>query len=307
MTAAPEHVSVMVDEVISALPLRPGGLAVDGTLGLAGHALRMAERIRPGGMLIGLDWDRHMLARAEERLQGLEGVTVRLHHSDYRSLAEFVESDCAEAGRDPGADGILLDLGVSNVHLEDSERGFTFREEGPLDMRMDRTKGEPASALLNRLSVHEIERLLWNYGDERWARRIAQVIVERRRTHPLRTTSDLADCVLAAIPAAKRDKRIHPATRTFQAIRIAVNHELDALDQAVSDAAGALAPGGVLAVLAYHSGEDRAVKQAMRAAAATGDFEDLTRKPLAPSEAEVNANPKSRSAKLRLLKRKENL
>jgi 16S rRNA (cytosine1402-N4)-methyltransferase len=306
MTAAPEHVPVMMTEVMDALPLAPGGVAVDGTLGLAGHALEMAKRIQPDGLLIGLDWDKHMLTRAEGRLEGLRNLRIKLHHSDYRALADFVQQDCVEAGREVGADAILMDLGVSNVHLEDSDRGFTFREDGPLDMRMDRSAGEPASALLNRAAAHEIENILWNYGDERWAKRIAQTIVERRRTKPLRTTQDLADCVMAAIPAAKRDKRIHPATRTFQAIRIAVNHELDSLDQAVSDAAGALAPGGVLAVLAYHSGEDRAVKQAMRAAAVTGEFEDLTRKPLGPSEAEVASNPKSRSAKLRLLKRKEN-
>ena len=305
MTAAPDHVSVMVEEVLAALPLKPGGVAVDGTLGLAGHSLKMAQRIQPGGLLIALDWDQAMLARAEERLKEAEGVEVRAHHADYRELKEWVEKDCKEAGREIGADGILLDLGVNNAHLEDSTRGFTFREEGPLDMRMDRSRGEPASAMLNRMSAFEIEKILWNYGDERWARKIAQVIVERRKTKPLRTTSDLVDCVMAAIPAAKRDKRIHPATRTFQAVRCAVTGELDELDQAVADAARALKPGGVLAVLAYHSGEDRAVKQAMRSAAAEGDFEDLTRKPLEPTEAEIAANPKSRSAKLRLLKRKE--
>ena len=169
-------------------------------------------------------------------------------------------------------------------------------------MRMDRSSGEPASALLNRLSPDEIEAILWNFGDERWARAIAKAIVARRKERPLRTTADLVDVVQAAVPAGARDKRIHPATRTFQAVRIAVNRELDELDEAVTDAAMTLALGGTLAVLSYHSGEDRQVKRAFRALAGE-EFEEPLRKPQEPTAEEIARNPRSRSAKLRLLRR----
>lgn len=304
MSELATHVPVMLDEVLEALPLRPGAVAVDGTLGLAGHALEMGKRIAPGGILIGLDWDTSMLARAKERLGGLDGVDIRLFHTDYRGLPEKVTSTCAEAGRVPLVDAVLLDLGLNNAQIMDSERGITFREDGPLDMRMDRSSGEPASAWLNRASVKEIEDVLFVHGGERWARRIAQVIVERRKTSPLTTTSDLVDCVLAAIPAAKRDKRIHPATRTFQAVRIEVNRELEGLDDAVEAAARCLAEDGVMVVLSYHSGEDRQVKNTFRNLA-KGDegFELVMKKPLVPSAEEVARNPKSRSAKMRALRR----
>ncbi len=299
------HIPVMLAEVLEELDLAPGATVVDGTIGLAGHSLRIAERIKPGGLLIGLDWDESMLEVARGRLKDVEGVTARLFHADYRELPERLVEACEEAGRPPLADGILLDLGLNNAQIEDEERGFSFRGEGPLDMRMDRSRGEPASAMLNRLGPAEIERLLTVYGDERWARKIAQVIVERRKAAPLHTTADLVDCVLAAIPAALREKRIHPATRTFQAMRIAVNHELDKLEECMTSAARCLAPGGVMAVLAYHSGEDRAVKHSFRELSRKEAFTELHKKPLTPSEAEVRDNPKSRSAKLRAI-RKEN-
>jgi len=302
MTAS--HVSVMVPEVMAALALRPGMLAVDGTLGLAGHAQHIAKGISPNGALIGLDWDEAMLKIAEDRLQVIASdVAVRLFHVDYRDLRDSLTTACADLGRPFGADAILLDLGLNNAQIEDPERGISFRQDGPLDMRMDRTSGEPASATLNRLSVGEIEQLIWDLGDERWARKIAQVIVERRKSAPLKTTFDLVDCVLAAIPAAKRDKRIHPATKVFQAVRIHVNRELDELEDAIRDAAECLLPSGTIAVLSYHSGEDRAVKRAFRTLSATPDFHELYRKPLTPGEAELRANPKSRSAKLRGLRR----
>ncbi len=303
MTAS--HVSVMVPEVMAALALRPGMLAVDGTLGLAGHASHIAKEIAPDGVLIGLDWDESMLKIAEERLKvEAKSVKVRLFHVDYRDLRESLTTACTELGRPFGADAILLDLGLNNAQIEDPDRGISFRFDGPLDMRMDKSAGEPASATLNRLSVGEIEQLIWDLGDERWARKIAQVIVERRKTAPLRTTFDLVDCVLAAIPAAKRDKRIHPATKVFQAVRIYVNRELDELEEAVKDAAECLLPDGTIAVLSYHSGEDRAVKRAFRSLSSTAEYQELYRKPLTPGEPELKANPKSRSAKLRGLRRK---
>lgn len=292
------HEPVMLREILEALPLRPGSVAVDGTLGLAGHALRFAERIAPGGTLVGLDWDASMLTEAGERLGGVQDVRVELRHTDYRALEPVMK----ELGLQ--ADGILLDLGLNSAQIEDPARGIAFSQEGPLDMRMDRSQGEPASALLNRLSLSEIDNLLHHLGDERWARAIARQIVERRKERPLRTTEDLVQCVLAAIPTGARDRRIHPATRTFQAVRIAVNRELDDLDEAIRGAARALAPGGALAVLSYHSGEDRAVKQAFRELRETG-FTERSKKPLQPSSEEIARNPRSRSAKLRVIIREE--
>jgi 16S rRNA (cytosine1402-N4)-methyltransferase len=290
------HDPVMLREILAVLPLRPGAVAVDGTLGLAGHSLRFAEQIAPGGTLVGLDWDQAMLAEARARLSGVEGVRVELRHEDFRNLEGVMD----ELGL--RADGILLDLGLNSAQVDDPERGISFLNEGPLDMRMDRSAGEPAAALLNRWSPSEIEQALWDYGDERWARAIAKKVVERRKEVPLRTTTDLVDCVLAAIPPKARDKRIHPATRTFQAIRIAVNGELEGLEDALHGAAASLAPGGVLAVLSYHSGEDRIAKQTFRGLANDG-FEELYRKPLIAAPDEISRNPRSRSAKLRALRR----
>ncbi|MBX3115358.1 MAG: 16S rRNA (cytosine(1402)-N(4))-methyltransferase RsmH [Fimbriimonadaceae bacterium] len=297
------HVSVMAAEVLATLPLKPGVTAVDGTLGLAGHAKMIAERIAPGGMLIGLDWDSQMLAEAESRLSDVRDVEIKLFQCDYRQLRAKLESACNESGRAPVADAVLLDLGLNNAQIEDPARGITFKQDGDLDMRMDRSSGEPASALLNRISPGELESALWNFGDERWARKISQVIVERRKSKPLRTTADLVDCVLAAIPAAKRDKRIHPATRTFQAIRILVNGELDELEEAIFDAGLALAVDGVMVILSYHSGEDRAAKHAIKNLVSTGSFESVFKKPLRPQDAEVAANKKARSAIMRAVRR----
>lgn len=298
----PGHEPVMMEEVLSTLELRPGATAVDGTVGLGGHSWEIGQRIAPGGLLVGLDWDAEMLARAKERLASLQTVKVDLYNADYREIKAKLASSCIEAGRDPHADAVLLDLGLNNAQIEDPTRGISFKSDAPLDMRMDRSKGEPASAVVNRLSPVEIEEILWEYGDERWARKIAQVIVERRKRNPLRTTADLVDCVLAAIPAAKRDKRIHAATRTFQALRIYVNEELAGLQEAVMDAARCLAAQGVMVVLSYHSGEDRAVKNAFKNLVQEG-YEILTKKPTRPSANEVSVNPKSRSALFRAIRR----
>lgn len=301
----PEHVPVMLEEVLRMLPLRPGACVVDGTIGLAGHAAEMAERIRPGGLLVGLDWDKDMLEVAREKLEGVREVDVRLFHADYRELPESLAQAAGELGRPPVADAILLDLGLNAAQIADPDRGISFQANGPLDMRMDRSRGETAAAVLNRLSEREIERMLLDLGDERWARKIAQTIVERRRKAPLKTTDDLVACVLDAIPPAKRDRRIHPATRTFQAVRIYVNQELDRLQEAIEAASRCLAPGGVLVTLAYHSGEDRAAKRAMKSLSVADGFEELLKKPAVPTDTEIARNPKSRSAKLRAIKRTE--
>jgi 16S rRNA (cytosine1402-N4)-methyltransferase len=294
----PQHDPVMLREVLDLLPLKPGGTVVDGTLGLGGHSLEMMKRVSPGGRLIGFDWDSSMLKVAEERLAARASslmVTPTFVHDDFRTIASHL---------DRKVDGILLDLGLNSAQVDDPERGISFKDEGPLDMRMDRSKGEPASALLNRWSPQEIEQALWDYGDERWARAIAKAIVERRKSKPLRTTSDLVDSILAAVPAGARDKRIHAATRSFQAIRIVVNGELEGLGDGLISSASCLAAGGVLVVLSYHSGEDRIVKTTFRDLAAEGGFEDLTRKPLTPTQEEIARNARSRSAKLRAVKRK---
>lgn len=293
----PHHDPVMLREILDILPLKPGSLVVDGTLGLGGHSVELIKRVSPNGRLIGIDWDESMLSMARERLDSRASgllVNARFIRDDFRSISAHVKDK---------ADGILLDLGLNSAQVDDPQRGISFKD-GPLDMRMDRSKGEPAAALLNRWAPQEIEQALWDYGDERWARAIARKIVERRSTKPLRTTADFIDCILAAIPAGARDKRIHPATRSFQAIRIVVNGELEGLGEALHSSASCLASKGVLAVLSYHSGEDRIVKTAFRELAQTGDYEDLTRKPMTPSQEEIARNPRSRSAKLRAIRKK---
>lgn len=297
-TAKPgEHEPVMLAEVMGFLDPRPGDTVVDGTIGLGGHASVLAERVGPTGTLVGFDWDGAMLERARERLSGTPLKALHLVRDDYRS----VPARLADLGV-ASADGILLDLGLNSAQIADPGRGLSFLEDGPLDMRMNRHDREPAAALLNRLTAAQIEDALREYGDERWARAIAKQIVERRRSAPLRTTNDLVECVLAAIPPRAREKRIHPATRTFQAIRILTNRELEDLEDAVAAIAQTLAPGGKLVVLAYHSGEDREVKHAFRTLSERG-FQVLTPKPVGPTPEEVFTNPRSRSAKLRAIRR----
>ena len=291
------HDPVMLQEIVELLALRPGSVVVDGTLGLGGHTRRFIERVSPGGAVIGLDWDAAMLAEARARLG--EPTEVRLHL--VQASFEDIDRVLGELGL--RADGVLLDLGLNSAQVDDPSRGMSFVGDGPLDMRMDRSSGEPAAALLNRAAPGEIERALLEYGDERWARAIARAVVARRKVSPLRTTADLVRCVMDAIPPGARDRRIHPATRTFQAVRIWVNGELDLLEAALQRAAATLADGGVLAVLSYHSGEDRIVKHVFRALSEGGAYEELVRKPLVAQPEEVRANPRARSAKLRARRR----
>lgn len=290
------HDPVMVEEVFGYLQLQPGDVYADGTLGLAGHAIEASKRVGSTGKVLGFDWDTSMLELANERLADGAESPYQTFHSDYRGMPEIL------AAEQVAPNGILIDNGLSSVHLEDPSRGITFREEGPLDMRLDRSRGETASAMLNRMSPVEIERVLWEFGDERWAKAIAKSIVERRRSAPLRTTTDLVDAVLAAIPPKARDKRIHPATRSFQAVRIAVNREIEGLQEAIEEIARSLAPGGRLVVLSYHSGEDRATKRAMQSLSGEG-FEELTDKPVGPTANEIAKNSRSRSAKLRAIRK----
>jgi len=273
------HTPVLLGEVVDALRPMPGRRFIDTTVGLGGHAAALLERlvgthsatnVSPG-TLLGLDRDPDALELARERLAPFAGH-FELVHGDFRDLAEHA---ARHLGR--GADGAVMDLGVSSFQLREAARGFSFLADGPLDMRMDPTQGRPASELVARSSERELERILREYGEERFARRIARAIVERRGR--LRTTLDLASLVEAVVP--RREPRLHPATRTFQALRIAVNDELGALEAALRTLPQWLAPGGRFAAISFHSLEDRIVKHTLRGLASEGEVTILTRKPIA--------------------------
>lgn len=293
---AREHQPVMLAEVLELLAPGSGAVILDGTVGHGGHAKALLEATGGTGTLLAFDWDEAMLRRAEERLGGTPG-TKHFVHADFRTAAEWVNEHMCQ-----GVDVALLDLGVNLEHFDDPSRGFSFLEEAPLDMRMDRTSGETAAAWLNRASGEEIRQALRDLGGERHAAAIAKRIVERRARGLMKTTSDLVEAVLDAVPPRLREKRIHPATRTFQAVRIVVNRELEGLEEACVAIAELLRPSGRMAVLSYHSGEDRAVKHAFRSLD-PNEFSVLSRKPLRPSPAEVAANPSARSARLRAIQR----
>jgi 16S rRNA (cytosine1402-N4)-methyltransferase len=266
---------------------------IDGTVGMGGHAEALLERSGPEVRLLGLDADPAALAEAGARLARF-GDRARLVHASFADLG-----DVAAAHGLAGVRSVLLDLGVSSLQLEDARRGFSFQLEGPLDMRLDPARGETAAALLNRLPEPELARLLSEYGEERFARRIARSIVRRR---PLATTGDLVAAVRAAVPRAAWPRRLHVATRTFQAVRMAVNEEPGALRRALEAGPRLLARGGRLGVIAFHSGEDRIVKQTFRSLESAG-YAALEPSPLEPGDDEVRANPRARSAKLRVLER----
>ena len=284
---------MLVDEVAFLLRPRGEGWVIDGTVGVGGHAEAILSLSASSVRLLGLDVDREALARAGARLAPF-GDRVRLAHTSFRDL----ERAAAAEGID-GVRSILLDLGVSSWQLEQSGRGFSFQGDEPLDMRLDPSVGETAAALLNRLSEAELARLLFEYGEERHARRIARVIVRRR---PLHRTGDLVAAVRAAVPRAAWPRRLHVATKTFQAVRMAVNDEPGALRQGLTQAPRLLAAGGRLGVIAFHSGEDRIVKQTFRALEPAG-FAELEPSPRQPADDEVRENPRARSAKLRVLER----
>lgn len=284
---------VLLDEALELLNVTPGGLYVDGTLGLGGHAAEILRRSAPGGRLVGFDRDTEALARAAETLAPF-GERARLVHADFR------QGHDALGGERP--DGVLLDLGVSSFQIDTPERGFSFRHDGPLDMRLDRSCGETAAQAVNSLPEEELADVIWRHGEEPRSRRIARAIVNARRVKGFATTSELAEVVRRAAGRSRRPG-LDPATRTFQALRIHVNRELEGLHAALTAWARCLAAGGRLVVIAFHSLEDREAKQALRALASEGGFELLTRKPLRPSPAETERNPRARSARLRALRR----
>ncbi len=292
------HLPVLVDEVTFLLRPRRGGWVVDGTIGMGGHAERLLEAGGEGTRVLGIDSDPEALERAHQRLARF-GDRVRLRHGSFRDVGAHAE----EAGISRAA-SVLLDLGLSSYQLDASGRGFSFQKDEPLDMRFDPTRGRTAADLLADATEAELARILFEYGEERHARRIAKRIVERRRRSPLMTTTALVEAVKAGVPRAAWSRRTHVATRSFQAIRMAVNDEPDALRQALNAAPVLLERGGRLGVISFHSGEDRAVKRAFRALEAA-DFVELEPSPVTASDPEVSGNPRARSAKLRVLERLE--
>ena len=302
------HVSVLLQECLDGLNIRPDGIYVDGTLGGAGHSSRIAERLTTG-RLIGIDRDPVALAAAGERLKPWKD-RVTLVHSNFCEIKQVL-SDL----QIPGVDGILLDLGVSSPQLDDGQRGFSYMADAPLDMRMNGEDALTAREVVNTWPQEELKRILYTYGEERYAPQIASAICRRREEAPIETTLELVDIIRSAMPAAALREKQHPAKRSFQAIRIAVNDELGSVEKVMADAIPLLNPGGRLAVITFHSLEDRIVKNAM-AEAAKGctcppnfpvcvcgkkpQVKLISRKPIVSGEAELAENPRARSAKLRV-------
>ena len=298
MEQSTRHVPVLLQPAIRYLNVQPGGTYIDATLGFAGHASEIARRLGPEGRLIGFDRDPEALALARKRLESLreelggDMPAVELHDVEFSRAADEL------GGRK--VDGLLADFGISSMQLDEAHRGLSFRAEGPLDMRMNPRGGITAEQVVNQMDEKELANLIYEFGEERRSRRIARAIV---RARPLTTTVQLAGVVAAAAPAMKSE-RIHPATRTFQALRIYVNAELGEIDALLHAAPDLLKPGGRLVAISFHSLEDRRVKDALRDGARQGIWELLTRKPVVADAEETDRNPRSRSAKLRAAERK---
>ena len=307
----PKHISVLLDECIENLNIKPDGIYVDGTLGLGGHSEQILKRLTTG-RLIGIDRDETAIERTGERLKAYANK-MTLVHGNFCDVARILD----ELGID-GVDGMLFDLGVSSPQLDESERGFSYMNDAPLDMRMDNTSALTAWNVVNEWPEDELVRILRDYGEERFARRIASRIVERRADKPIETTLELVDIIKSAMPAAALREKQHPAKRSFQAIRIAVNDELGAVEQMMRTAPYKLKTGGRLCVISFHSLEDRIVKTSI-AARENGctcpreapicvcgfvkTLKSVHRKPVLPSEDELKNNPRARSAKLRVAER----
>jgi len=307
------HTPAMPQEVLHYLDCNPGRTYIDGTLGGAGHAELICENIQPGGTLIGIDQDPDAIDNAQERLKPFEGI-VHLFHGCFTEIPQFL----AQVGLRT-VDGILLDLGISQHHLEASGRGFSFQRDEPLDMRMDVGRTETAADIVNSLTDQELARLFKTYADERRSKQIARKITAARKHQPIETSRQLSDIICSAFPAKERKgQRIHPATRVFMALRIAVNNELDRVREFMAQVADWLHPGGRLCVLCFHSGEDRIVKHQLKKLAAgcicppglpvcgcghKPSMRILTRKALKPGAAEIETNPMARSTRLRAAER----
>lgn len=306
-----EHIPVLLNEVIEGLNIDPEGIYVDGTLGGAGHSYEIAKRLK-GGRLIGIDRDEEAIAAASKRLEPFSD-RVTIVRGNYGDMADILGNIGISE-----VDGILLDLGVSSHQLDEAERGFSYREDAPLDMRMDRRDGLTAYDVVNTYTEDELTRILKCYGEERFAGSIARNIIKARAERPVRTTVELSDIIKASIPAKYRDKKGHPAKRSFQAIRIEVNHELDILKDSLNGMIDILRPGGRLCVISFHSLEDRIVKQAMRTAEdpciCPKDFpvcvcgrkpkgRCVSKKAITAADNELDANNRAHSAKLRIFEK----
>lgn len=303
------HQPVLVEQVIEWLAPRPGQCVVDCTVGMGGHSLAILPHLMPAeasgnrlstagtGRLVAIDCDAQALERAQARLAEFS-PQVQFVRENFAHLPEVL----ARLGL-AAVHGLVADLGLSSLHVDCAQRGFSFLKDGPLDMRMDRGRTATAASLIRELSEQELAQLLWRYGEERWSRRIAHRIVAVRRTRPIETTMQLARLVAGAVPHGSSRWRIHPATRTFLALRIAVNDELQSLEALLAALPEVLRPGGRAVMITFHSLEDRLVKQAFQEGARAGDVRVLTKKPIRPSEREVAENPRSRSAKLRAVER----
>ncbi|WP_310236232.1 16S rRNA (cytosine(1402)-N(4))-methyltransferase RsmH [Brevibacillus nitrificans] len=303
------HVTVLRDEAVAGLNIRPGGIYVDCTLGGAGHSSLIASQLTEGGRLIAIDQDDWALDNARERLSAyMDRVT--LVKSNFRHIKDIVSDLGLE-----GVDGVLFDLGVSSPQLDEGERGFSYNADAPLDMRMDQQAVLTAYDIINEWAEEEIAKVIWEYGEEKFSRRIARQIVQYRAKQPVQTTGELVELIKEGIPAAARRTGPHPAKRTFQAIRIAVNDELNAFKEAVADAISVLRPEGRVSVITFHSLEDRICKQVYQelskgctcppsfpicACGNKATVKVITRKPILPSAEELEANPRARSAKLRV-------
>lgn len=303
------HRSVLLDECIEALNIKPDGIYVDGTAGGGGHSLEIAKKLTAGGRLIAIDRDDAAIAAATERLRDYSD-RVTFVRNNFSSIKE----SCLDLGIDK-IDGVLLDLGVSSYQLDTVERGFTHNSDAPLDMRMDRRNDLDAYTVVNTYSADQLKKVIYNYGEERFAPKIAAAIVRYREKEPIKTTGQLVEIIKSAIPPSAREGGHHPAKRTFQAIRIEVNGELDAIEPTIRNATDILAPEGRIAIITFHSLEDRIVKQTYADLASGCNcprdlpvcvcgrkprVNVLTRKPILPSDRELEENPRSRSAKLRV-------
>jgi 16S rRNA (cytosine1402-N4)-methyltransferase len=305
-TPAGEHRAILVDEVLALLDPQPGQTIVDCTVGWAGHAVELLGHVGPQGRLLGIDFDADHLPRARERLETV-GHPFTLHHGNFAGLAGILAT-----ARIDGVDGLVADLGMSSMQLDDAGRGFSYVRPGPLDMRMDRTRGRTAAQLLQRISEADLAQALRELGDEPQAKRIAAAIVATRAHAPPTTTDALARIILEAVQPGLEPRRLHPApgrwnthpaARTFQVLRILVNRELANLEALLRQLPNCLRPGGTAAVISFHSGEDRLVKAAFRHGQAMGVYRDVVADPVRPSLGERTSNPRSRSAKLRWARR----
>ncbi len=279
------------------LRCEPSQTYVDATLGGGGHALEILKRTAPDGIVIGVEWDEDAISEARKALMPFE-ERVKIFRENFIHLPELLREMKVEQ-----VDGILLDLGLSSFQLEKVERGFSFREEGPLDMRMDQRLDQTATYLVNRLSPKELEEILFEYGEERWAKRIAKAIVRERERNSIETTQRLRTIAYHAIPRRFHPRKIDPATKTFQAFRIRVNDELENLRKILETGWRLLRRGGRMCVISFHSLEDRMVKETFRKLEKEGEMRVITKKPVTPSEGEQRRNPRSRSAKLRCAER----